>query len=76
MDDPRQIYKTEKVLTLDELAKRRDEFEVPKGAIEAFKSGAMPVVVFLRSTGEEYMLADPHVQTPLKEDSIPHHAGS
>ena len=51
-------YHAPKVVSLDELEERRDEFEVPNGAIEAFKAGSAPVIVFMRSTGEEYQLAE------------------
>lgn len=64
MDTQYHYYDAHKTVSLDELETRKDEFEVPAGAVEAFKAGAMPVIVFLRGTGEEYMLADSHDDQP------------
>ncbi|MFN3428397.1 MAG: hypothetical protein ACK46X_00430 [Candidatus Sericytochromatia bacterium] len=60
-----------KVVSLQELETRRAEFEVPSGAIEALKAGSSPVMVFLRSTGEEYMLADREDTTPARTTDGP-----
>lgn len=59
-------YHAPKVVTLDELEERRDEFEIPNGAIEAFKAGSAPVIVFMRSNGEEYQLADQEDEHPAR----------
>jgi hypothetical protein len=60
-----------KVVSLKELEARRDEFDVPTGAVEALKAGSSPVIVFLRSTGEEYMLADREDETPSRTTEGP-----
>lgn len=60
--DTQYNYDAPKVVTLEELERRHDEFEVPKGAVEAFKAGSSPVIVFMRSTGEEYQIASPDDQ--------------
>lgn len=67
MDTSDRIYEAPKVVTLSELERRRPEFEIPDGALEAFKAGAAPVVVFLRATGETYQLADPQDNCPPAE---------
>lgn len=62
--DTKYNYHAPKVVTLGELEERQDEFEVPNGAVEAFKAGSAPVIVYMRSTGEEYQIAstgDKHV---------------
>jgi hypothetical protein len=56
--DNQYMHNQPNVLTLEELNQRRDEFDVPNGAIEALKAGSAPVVVFLRGTNEEYELVD------------------
>ena len=53
-----------KSVTLRELERRAGEFEVPDGAIAALKAGAVPVIVFLRSTGEEYTLVSREDDNP------------
>lgn len=57
-----------RAITVEELESRRQEFDVPTGAIAAFRAGATPVVVFLRSTGEPYMLASPEDTCPPGAD--------
>lgn len=64
MDTNDAPYATPKVVTLAELERRRDEFDVPDGAIAALRAGSSPPIVFLRATGEEYQLADPHDDAP------------
>lgn len=56
-----------KSVTLQELERREGEFEVPDGAIAALKAGAAPVIVFLRSTGEEYTLVSREDDNPPGE---------
>ncbi|MFP5501215.1 MAG: hypothetical protein ACLGIN_01915 [Candidatus Sericytochromatia bacterium] len=57
-----------RAISVEELERRQDEFDVPEGAIAAFRAGAAPVIVFLRSTGEEYMLASPEDTCPPGTD--------
>jgi hypothetical protein len=64
MDTQHHYFDAQKTVSLTELETRKEEFEVPHGAIEAFKAGAAPVIVFMRDTGEEYMLADNHDDQP------------
>jgi hypothetical protein len=64
--DTQYNYDAPKVVTLDELETRRDEFDVPKGAVEAFKAGSSPVIVFMRSTGEEYQIASAEDEHPAR----------
>lgn len=73
--DTQYNYDAPKVVTLDELESRRDEFEVPNGAVEAFKAGSSPVIVFMRSTGEEYQIASPEDDHPAITTlgQTPHH---
>ena len=54
-------------VTLKDLKQREGEFEVPNGAIAALKAGAAPVIVFLRSTGEEYTLVSCEDDNPPGE---------
>ena len=64
MDTNDVAYNAPKVVTLAELERRRDEFDVPDGAIAALRAGSSPAIVFLRSTGEQDQLADPHDDAP------------
>ena len=64
MDTNDVAYNAPKVVTMAELERRRDEFEVPDGAVAAMRAGSAPAIVFLRATGEEYQLADPHDDAP------------
>ena len=64
MDTNDAPYNAPKVVTLTELERRRDEFEVPDGAIPALRAGSSPPIVFLRATGEPYQLAEPSDDTP------------
>ena len=56
--DNQYMHNQPRVLTLEELQSRRDEFEVPNGALEALKAGSAPIVVFMRDTGDEYEVVD------------------
>lgn len=58
--DTHYNYHAPKIVTIEELATRRDEFDVPAGAVAALQAGSAPVIVFLRATGEEYQLAAEH----------------
>lgn len=64
MDTNDVAYNAPKVITVAELDRRRDEFDVPEGAEAAMRAGSSPAIVFLRATGEEYQLADPADDAP------------
>lgn len=68
MDTQYHYYDAHKTVSLDELESRKHEFDVPNGAVEAFKAGAMPVIVFLRETGEQFLLADSRDDQPPGQD--------
>lgn len=67
------MHDAPKVITPQELDARRGEFDVPRGALEAFKAGASPVVVFLRDTGEPYQLGAPEDDAPPGSHREGHH---
>jgi hypothetical protein len=57
-------YQAPKAVSLEELERRKGEFDIPEGAIAAYQAGGAPTVVFLRSTGEPYQLVSPNDDRP------------
>jgi hypothetical protein len=64
--DSQYMHNQPKVVTLAELNERRDEFDVPHGAIQALKAGSAPIVVFMRDTGDEYEVVDCDEEHPAR----------
>ena len=79
--DTQYQHNAPKVVTLPELERRREEFDVPEGALEALRAGSAPVIVFLRADGEPYNLVNPQETIPARTtegvtDSLDNQQGS
>lgn len=65
--DTNEKQPPQKAITIEDLERRQHEFDVPEGAIAAFKAGAMEPIVFLRSTREPYLITSPEDNCPPGE---------